>query len=180
MGWLFYAHSKKDLIKDRVKGWTTTTGNKLECLAHSLRGNVLWTVFRVIDPAGVEIDRWIGCDLLGTCTDGAWGYKDMDESMHPYYYSCLLSYLDMVPKVTSEAWRANVREHHKNAKIKIKIGSWYRLPHRSPSVIRIVSLKPLRGQGISGVGLYKLSKSMLGEEVPDPTGTVWTVLVTAE
>ncbi|MCA9380929.1 hypothetical protein KC678_01565, partial [Candidatus Dojkabacteria bacterium] len=41
----------------------------------------------------------------------SWGYKDMDESMHPYYYNCPLSFLDMTP-VACEEWRQHVRNYH--------------------------------------------------------------------
>lgn len=64
-------------------------------------------------------ERWIGCDLLEySKRDEGWGYKDMDESMHPYYYSCPLSYLDMVPVVGSEEWRQGVREYHQRQRAK--------------------------------------------------------------
>ena len=42
---------------------------------------------------------------------GQWGYKPLDESMHPYYYSCPLSYLDLAPEQSAE-WRAGVRAYH--------------------------------------------------------------------
>ena len=44
-----------------------------------------------------------------------WGYKDMEESMHPYYYSCPLSYLELVPIDQyggNAAWRAGVQQYH--------------------------------------------------------------------
>lgn len=31
--------------------------------------------------------------------------------MHPYYYSCPLSYLDLAPEQSAE-WRAGVRAYH--------------------------------------------------------------------
>lgn len=35
----------------------------------------------------------------------------MTESMHPYSYSCPLSYLEMAP-VECEAWHEQVRSYH--------------------------------------------------------------------
>ncbi len=49
-------------------------------------------------------------DLLQS-SGGKWGYKAMDESMAPYYYSCPLRYLDMA-KELSPGWREKVRAHH--------------------------------------------------------------------
>src|SRR3546814_16245151 len=54
--------------------------------------------------------RYIRCDLL-ECSGGQWGYKPLDESMHPYYYSCPLSYLDLAPEQSAD-WRAGVRAYH--------------------------------------------------------------------
>ena len=34
-----------------------------------------------------------------------------DESMHPYYYTCPLSYLDLAPEQSAD-WRAGVRAYH--------------------------------------------------------------------
>jgi hypothetical protein len=80
-------------------------------LHRSVHGDVLWTVEELVrykEPE--ERTRSIGCYLLEVRGDGA-GYKPMDESMHPYYYTCPLAYLDMVPEANSE-WREKVRAHH--------------------------------------------------------------------
>ena len=58
-----------------------------------------WSVTQVTAKAdGVHRDlapgqslRYIRCDLLQR-SGGQWGYKPLDESMHPYYYSCPVSY----------------------------------------------------------------------------------------
>jgi hypothetical protein len=65
--------------------------------------------FRDLAPG--ESRRYIQCDLLKGGGNG-WGYKSMDESMHPYYYSCPLSYLDLAPEQCAE-WRQKVREYHR-------------------------------------------------------------------
>jgi hypothetical protein len=54
--------------------------------------------------------RYIRCDLLER-SGNQWGYKPLDESMHPYYYSCPLSYLDLAPEQSAD-WRAGVRAYH--------------------------------------------------------------------
>ena len=90
----------------------------VKVIAHTLRGNVLWSVAEVTARAeGVHRDlapgqslRYIRCDLLER-SGSQWGYKPLDESMHPYYYSCPLSYLDMTPEQSAD-WRAGVRAYH--------------------------------------------------------------------
>lgn len=130
MGWLFKSGSNRQgLIEERTKGWEHVTADNMtvtsKCLAHCYRGNVfsgvLWTVWeRTFEKDGEQVqptERRIGCDLLQySKADEGWGYKDMEESMHPYYYSCPLRYLDMVPEVASEEWRRGVREHHARRK----------------------------------------------------------------
>jgi hypothetical protein len=64
----------------------------------------------ISQPHG-KTERYIGCDLLRKHPGHGWGYKDLTESMHPYYYTCPLSYLETVP-VACEEWREQVREYH--------------------------------------------------------------------
>lgn len=96
---------------------------RIAFLAHCYRGGgsqASWTVFeRDFTKDGAEVqltERRIGCDLLRSQAGFGWGYKDMDESMHPYFYSCRLKYLDLVPieKFCGHPeWRANVRRFHR-------------------------------------------------------------------
>jgi hypothetical protein len=80
---------------------------------------VLWAVwertFTKDGQTAQPTERWIICDLLRHQKDYGWGYKDMEESMHPYYYSCPLGYLEMVPidQYGGHAeWRECVRHYH--------------------------------------------------------------------
>lgn len=131
MGWLFTPGStRRNLIAERTKGWERTTDGmtvKTERLAHCYRGGifsgVLWTVWeRTFEKDGEQVqptERWIGCDLLEySKRDEGWGYKDMDESVGPFYYSCPLSYLEMVPVVSNEEWRQCVRDFHERQRAK--------------------------------------------------------------
>ena len=129
MGWLFTPGSnRQSLIKDRTSEWQRTNDDgttiKTTCLAHCFRGNcfsgVLWSVFERTfvrdDLITQPSQRWIQCDLLQySRSDDGWGYRDMEESMHPYYYSCPNKYLELVPIETyggNAAWRDCVRQHH--------------------------------------------------------------------
>jgi hypothetical protein len=127
MGWLFkHGYSRKDLLEERAKCWETTSGEMLVksvCLAHCYRGGVysgiLWSVWeRTFTKDGQTVrptERWITCDLLRYRKDFGWGYKDMEELMHPYYYSCPLGYLDLVPIDQyggNAEWREGVQRYH--------------------------------------------------------------------
>lgn len=117
MGWLFSSRTRSELIRDLTQPEDHTHAH-VRVIAHTLRGNVLWSVTEVTaktegvhsDLAPGESIRYIRCDLLQR-RDGEWGYKAMDESMAPCYYSCPLRYLDMA-KELSPAWREKVRAHH--------------------------------------------------------------------
>ena len=132
MGWLFKSGStRRELIAERIEGWERTHDNGLRitttCLAHCYRGGcfsgVLWSVWeRTFEKDAQPTEkpqRWIQCDLLyfNKRHDG-WGYKDMEESMGPYYYSCPQKYLDLVPLDIyggNAEWREQVIEHHRRS-----------------------------------------------------------------
>jgi hypothetical protein len=100
-----------------------------KCLAHCYRGSpfagVLWTVweqtFQCAGRSNRPAERWIGCDRLRYHTGYGWGYMDMDERMHPNYYSCPLKYLALVPLTKfggNREWRRRVKQHHTEVKKK--------------------------------------------------------------
>jgi len=127
MGWLYIAGiSRRDLIADNTTNWERTKEDgtiiKSTCLAHCYRGGifsgVLWSVWEqtsLKEEQPVEQpQRWIVCDLL-RCDGGEWGYKELDESMHPYFYSCPLGYLQLVPLDRfggNTQWRSLVKKYH--------------------------------------------------------------------
>ena len=108
--------SKKDIIAELTQGWENReNGSKCKILAHAIRGNVLWTVCELTKPDDCFKERFIVCNLLST-SDGSWGYKSMDESCGPCYYSCPLKYLEMAPNPIggyAVKWREQVREYHR-------------------------------------------------------------------
>lgn len=179
MGWLFTPdQTKKGMIAERTAGWSSKDRENdkpsyivCTCLKHCYRGNnfsgVLWTVWEVVrknreTDAVEKIDRFIGCDLL-RYQDGMWGYKDMEESMGPCYYSCPLGYLDMVP-VASEEWREGVREYHKKRTLSFKPKKGMRLKLYdgcSPQYVTLISVRPLRGVGDGGSTIYRIQKKYI-------------------
>jgi hypothetical protein len=133
MGWLFRQDiTRKELIAERTESWERQSGETIvqsECLAKCFRGNVfsgvLWAVWErrfVKDGEDTEPrQRWITCDLIQYRRDAGFGFKDMDESMGPYYYSCPMSYLELVPIDEfggNAEWRAEVINHHERQREK--------------------------------------------------------------
>lgn len=126
MGWLFpYGATRKSLIERRTRAEESEEAKRV-CLRHTTRGNVLWTVWEVTLKTRNETKRYIGCDLLMRQSDsGDWGYKDLDEGSHPLYWTCPLSYLEMVPVICPE-WREGVRAYHE-ARKPLRNGQYVRL-----------------------------------------------------
>lgn len=111
MGWLFtQGQTRRALIEELTEAETTAEGSFRRCLKHTLRGNVLWTVWEITRTNG-SMWRYIGCDLLQCDKGYGWGYKDLTEADGPFYYSCPPAYLDLVPEANAE-WRETVRAQH--------------------------------------------------------------------
>jgi hypothetical protein len=184
MGWLFSSNwrEKADIVDFRIKNWSNEreiAGEPVivagKCLAHSVRGNNLWTVWettctKVGATEPYSVRRWIGFDLLSK-SDGEYGYKDMEESVHPYYYDCPLSFLNMVPEVTSQAWRDKVRAFHaaKQAKSKkraeIKVGDKIKLVNATIPEVTVVAKEKAKILGAYQGRVYRISPRFIGEVV---------------
>lgn len=111
MGWLFGHEQSRSQLIGRLTRDEEHDGVIRRCLRHCTSGNVLWSVWEIQRPGDAPF-RYIGCDLMAydrNCR--GWGYKDLCESMEPFYYSCPLAYLDMVPPA-APAWREQVRAYH--------------------------------------------------------------------
>lgn len=145
MGWTITpGASRRDIISDRIRD-EESDRQRRRCLAHAVRGNVLWTVWEITRLPGGEADRYIGCDLLGTDGEKNWGYKDLEESMGPCQVNCPLKFLSLVPRVTNEGWREQVRRHHARTRQKIAVGQKLTLVNASIPHVTVTSVKPLRG-----------------------------------
>jgi len=106
MGYYGNYQSKSDIVKELAD-----PDNGSVLVKHCYRGNIIWTIERV----RCNRKLFIGCYKVegGRGTEPMM-YKPMDESMHPYYYSCPLGYLKEVP-VANKQWRDNVVAYHKGA-----------------------------------------------------------------
>lgn len=165
MGWLYRKCSKQDLINDLL---ADDFGPEWErkVLAHAVRGNVLWTVNQISNRNTGGSDTFIGCDLLQK--DGEWwGYKGMDESMGPCYYTCPLKYLSLAPERNPQ-WRQKVREHHARRGRRFSVGQQVALIGCTIPWVRIISVNPLQGE-YQGTR-YRLNRAVLGEVMQEPDG----------
>lgn len=116
MGWTFSNWTRDEMIHDLTQPGECEAAH-YETIAHTLHDNVLWSVLRITArlPGVLGLDPGksatiIVCHLLEG-RGSRWGYKAMDESMHPFYYACPLAYLAMAPEQSSP-WREGVRTWH--------------------------------------------------------------------
>ena len=166
MGWTFlYDAPDKQIVIDECinpSGWTS--GKIRKCTKHSVVGNELWSIWE--SNTG---DKTIVLFLLSKHM-GNWGYKDMGEAMHPYYYKCPLYFLEEVP-VANQEWRNKVLEYHSSLKSqrdiikRVSVGKIVTLRDSKPSKFRVVSLDPLIGEDVESDSLfpekYKLVKARI-------------------
>lgn len=109
MGWLFSPRSRRELIAALIQTDDTEHYQHIT-LAHALRGNVLWSV---VQSTPKDLTKTPHTVIHCQGSAGSWGYKVMDESVHPYYYSCPKRYLAMAPVISPE-WREKVLAHHQH------------------------------------------------------------------
>jgi hypothetical protein len=138
MGWYFEYCSRRDLVRN-----LTSDNGHTKVVAHTLRGSHLWCVREITKvsetlaaaplPVPVKVgDRFITLDLIAKGEDGTHGHKPMDEGMHPYYYTCPKSYLELATWNTCEPWREGVRQWHEQQKVKRARRAAIRKGQRAP------------------------------------------------
>jgi len=170
MGWLRHTTpcSKRDFIKDVIRDFTNDTSvAKCDIVTKTVRGNCLWMVGQTLRKDTGEIKKYILLCLIDRY-EGCWGYKDMDEGMHPYFYSCPLAYLAMVPEENAK-WREGVRAYHTRRSVKVTKGKCYTLKNTKAcyQYVQIDSVRPLRGY-VNGNWLARVSRRCIGEEIANP------------
>ncbi len=153
MGWSFIQGLGKQEFIDKLIVSEVGDTYKWEVLKHALKGNTLWTINKRTHLKTNESISYITCNLIEyDKSDNSYGYKDISEDSHPYYYDCPISFLTLCPPLTSEgsiAWRKEVRKQY-NAKVKpsqLKVGMKLKLvetvtlPNKE---VTVISVKPLR------------------------------------
>lgn len=111
MGWTGIYNATKESIVEEI-----TIG----ALKASVQGREVYTLNEVTHRG--QTFRYIGVALVEK-QGGVWSYKTMSEEMHPYYYRCPLSFIDLAEEMPipekyrgeSDKWRAAVRAHHSAA-----------------------------------------------------------------
>jgi len=148
MGWLFpHECITKQSLVDLVIGNWKTAGYDIQ--ATKKVGKGLW----ILGTPAMSSYPIIAFYLMER-QQGTWGYKDMDESMHPYYYDCPMDWLEKAP-VVSQPWRDGVHAHHKKklelatkkilANATYKVGGSWRFGGMPCTSVHVTSLKPFRG-----------------------------------
>lgn len=135
MGWLFCSPSRSDLIAHLKRDVATSTN--LTPVEYSAAGNFLYALVDIHEtPTKPAYKTILVFKMAGGNSDSPhyrWGYKDMDESMEPYAYTCPLKFLDAstCDSPSAVAWREACRiEHAKKARIakgskSLKVGLTY-------------------------------------------------------
>ena len=160
MGWLFtQGASRRDIINNLVQPEENET-RRWETITHCLRGNVLWSIIKLTKKPEEIIEIFIGCHVLRNEKDYGWGYKDMCESMGPYYYTCPIKYLEMAP-VANQAWRDEVMAYHKRMSRHFTVGQKVTLESASIPWVVLTSIKPLLG--VYGGMHYRIPRRMIGD-----------------
>lgn len=118
MGWFYpYETTTRESLVTYLRR-PERFGDKVELLRSTVRGNRHWYLMRIRET-GLH---FIGLDLMqGTRGQSSWGYKDMDESVAPFYYDVPITYLDAPADETvghTAEWRARVRRYHAEQKTK--------------------------------------------------------------
>jgi hypothetical protein len=99
MGWIVIpGATKDDVVRELL--------NEYRPVDYELCGKILWAV--VTEDV---LNQNLIAGFLLQPPDGGWGYKIVEECMHPFYYDCPLRLLNIAP-VTCQEWRAKVRDYH--------------------------------------------------------------------
>ena len=169
MGWLYtQGFDKSRLVADLRKQL------EKKLIKSTVVGNCFWALINS-ESHGVII---LLCLLQSGRQDG-WGYKDMDESMHPYYYSCPLNYLEKAP-VACQKWRDWVVKFHAEKSKKLEIGEYsvggnWKVQSMRIDKIILESVKPLRGKIYSEgtfLGYSTIPRRMMKDAKPLVAQTV--------
>lgn len=93
----------------------------------SVKGNRAYGIYHQEDKkTGISLHETM-VFLLSFKAD-EWCYKEMGETVHPYYYDCPKTLLDKIEALyppfndNAMAWRAKCREHHAKQKVQLKDG----------------------------------------------------------
>lgn len=122
MGWTHQCYEpgkpRRQFLAELTEAWEGKNGHRARCLSRVYRGaphqGVLWSLWERTGADG-RTECYILCHLIAYWkTNGrgeGWAYKDMSAAMHPYQYSCPLSWLEKAAEDNEDwqAWAVGVR-----------------------------------------------------------------------
>lgn len=136
MGWTSYNathYTRAGVIDRKAECDEAMTGaneyGAWEVLKSCVRGSVYYAAVKRTQPTGESYVFGAVCLTSVNSKDYFnFAYKDMSEDMHPFYYDCPASILDLLTPTDSESaneWRRRCREHaeNQNALGKLPIGA---------------------------------------------------------
>lgn len=172
MGWLYSTEwpTRKDLENHLLED-SRKTGRYL---AHKWVGSNFWFV---VKSRHDEVPFICLCltakhKNIGYSGGDGYGYKDMSEEMHPYYYDCPLDFLKKAP-VACQEWRDKVVAFHENEKRckdmkkNLQVGTVILLKYCKIPEVKLTQLKPMRG--VYGGITYRISPKLLKSAEIKPT-----------
>lgn len=126
MGWTSFR-----LEKDNVSNWFKNEFNveKFECVKHAIVGNTIYGAIKNKQTgdvfAVIFLIRWDNSDYSFN-----FSYKDMDETMNPFYYDCPMSILKLLTPTENEyalLWRSEVEKFNNKKKLSKQENSYIKL-----------------------------------------------------
>lgn len=130
MGWTSYraTHYKNGKIDRKAECDSaltyTSEFTQQTVIKSSMKGTVYYGAVETIKDG--RRDVWCAVFLTSVENNRYFAYKDMDETMHPYYYDCPKGILDLLTPTDYEsanAWREKCREKKpKSPLADVKIG----------------------------------------------------------
>jgi len=114
MGWSYsYNATRKSIIEEILLDVKNNTQLKILDTACTSYGKRLWILIEHKSLSSPLVILY----LLDK-SNGNWGYKDISEDMHPYYYDCPLRLINRGGGHNEQSmkWRDQVRQYHNNRK----------------------------------------------------------------
>ena len=170
MGWLYGWNSKQELVKhledlEENANYTIVKSTTI--------GNHWWAVIEGKPGSSLEGERLAVLCLLGS-HDREWGYKDMDETMGPYYYDCPISYLSMLTEPRNDsarAWREQVKKYNddkakaKTLKSLLKEGSTVVVYGNEYKLTRYLARKGWEACRVSDGMLFRITARQINQGI---------------
>lgn len=120
MGWTSGFYSRNEILDQFLND------SAIRPFRHCWVGNHLWMCYE-----GKDGKKFIVLALVERRAKHNWAYKDMDETSGPYYWTCPIGYLTLVPdpkQGSSTRWREGVIAYHERKK-NLKNRSRVDVPH---------------------------------------------------